>query len=432
MLNKFLFIVGLSLGFEAEAQTMLRLDEAIRIALEQRHQLRIAKNDAAIAANNVTRANAGMTPEINAVAALGYGNQNARLNLANGEVIERNFANSGNGTAGVQLTWTLYDGRRMSHVFDRLDATRVLAEESLQAQIEQTITEVMLAWTQVQVQQTLLNYLNTNASYFDERLRLAKARKEAGSTGKSQVLQAQLDKNAHTSTVLQAENLLIQHKAALHLAMGQTTGTNFSVPPPDTVLIAYNLPELIQQAEAVNPQIRLARQQQALAAIAISEAESFNKPRIGLNASYLVNNARTEAGIVASNFNYGLNTGLSLSWNLYDGGNTRRQVANAKIAQQSAKEQMDQIRQEIAHNLTTAYQAREQWLRLVRLEMENVKLAREALDLAQTRFKIESGEILPVREAQKTFEDAQQRLINAHASLKMEEIRIAALVGVKR
>ena len=58
----FLFIIG----FSAQAQDLLTLEDAVKIALENNYDIKIAKNNSKIDATNNNLANAGMLPALNA------------------------------------------------------------------------------------------------------------------------------------------------------------------------------------------------------------------------------------------------------------------------------------------------------------------------------------------------------------------------------
>src|SRR5690606_18553323 len=62
---KFLLIVQLAF-MQMQAQQLLTAEEAVRIALENNYEIRIASNDLKIDQQNISLANAGMLPRIDA------------------------------------------------------------------------------------------------------------------------------------------------------------------------------------------------------------------------------------------------------------------------------------------------------------------------------------------------------------------------------
>ncbi len=93
------------------------------------------------------------------------------------------------------------------------------------------------------------------------------------------------------------------------------------------------------------------------------------------------------------------------------------------------KDRLAELQNQLQSNLAIAFAALQNARQIARLEQENITIARQNLDIAQERFKLGGADILSVKEAQKGYEDAQLRLLNAYYAAKVEEIKIKALVG---
>ena len=118
----FLFIIG----FSAQAQDLLTLEDAVKIALENNYDIKIAKNNSKIDATNNNLANAGMLPSLNA----NFTNNNSQLNTtqtqADGTERKLDNAKNMNLTYGVGLDWTIFDGLSM---FARKEQLNVLEQQ---------------------------------------------------------------------------------------------------------------------------------------------------------------------------------------------------------------------------------------------------------------------------------------------------------------
>ena len=136
----FLVLPGLA---QNPADPLLSADEAVRIALEANYDIQISQADAGIARLNNTRGNAGMLPTINLVA-----NENLTLSafqqkLADGTEYQKSGAPFNNANAGVQLAWTLFDGRRMQITKKRLEELEALGKVNLQNTVQLTTAYVL-------------------------------------------------------------------------------------------------------------------------------------------------------------------------------------------------------------------------------------------------------------------------------------------------
>ena len=128
------------------AQTqVLTVDEAVSMALKANYDIQIARGDADIAHLNNTRGNAGMLPVLNLVV-----NENFTLNafqqkLANGTEFVAAGAPFNTSSAGLQLSWPLFDGRRMQISKNRLEQTSALGQLNLKSMVQTTVANVLLA-----------------------------------------------------------------------------------------------------------------------------------------------------------------------------------------------------------------------------------------------------------------------------------------------
>ena len=59
-------LLFLLIGFQLQAQELLKLEDAVKIALDNNYEIKISKNELKIDETNSTAGNAGMLPIINA------------------------------------------------------------------------------------------------------------------------------------------------------------------------------------------------------------------------------------------------------------------------------------------------------------------------------------------------------------------------------
>ncbi|MFN9954683.1 MAG: TolC family protein, partial [bacterium] len=118
--------------------TLLSPEEAVRIALENNYDIRIAQGDADIAHLNNTKGNAGMLPNINLVVNENFTLSAFQQKLANGNEFVSSGAPFNAANAGVQLAWTVFDGRRMFIAKNRLEQTDALGQLNLKNSVQTT------------------------------------------------------------------------------------------------------------------------------------------------------------------------------------------------------------------------------------------------------------------------------------------------------
>ena len=100
------------LAAKAGAQ-VLTAEEAVRIAVEQNHGIRLARLDARSAELQNSAGNAGMLPTLDAVGAYSIDNSSTKQTFFSGDVREADNADQRVLDAAVQLHWTVLDGLAM-------------------------------------------------------------------------------------------------------------------------------------------------------------------------------------------------------------------------------------------------------------------------------------------------------------------------------
>jgi outer membrane protein TolC len=124
-----------------------------------------------------------------------------------------------------------------------------------------------------------------------------------------------------------------------------------------------------------------------------------------------------------------MNYGVTLGMDIFDGFNRRREKANARIDMQNKEYQYREIEQEVKADLITIFYGYENNLRLLRLEEQNLSVARENLEIAMERYKLGSLSGLELREVQKSLLDAEERLISVNYQAKIAEISLMQISG---
>ena len=112
------FILLLFCVVKTNAQEVLTLESAVKIALENNYEIKIATNNLTIEKTNVAIGNAGMLPTVTATVVDNNSIQNSSQTRQDGTETELDNAKNNSLTYGVGLDWTIFDGMRM---FDRMD-----------------------------------------------------------------------------------------------------------------------------------------------------------------------------------------------------------------------------------------------------------------------------------------------------------------------
>ncbi|HRQ84628.1 MAG TPA: TolC family protein, partial [Flavobacteriales bacterium] len=135
---------------------MLTAEQAVAIALENNHAVRIAKLDARSVEVANTAGNAGMLPTLSANGSYAMDNSATKQTFFSGEVREADNADSKVLNGALALNWTVFDGFTMFAAKERLEAMEAMGKVELRQQLETTAYNVLTGYYMaVQVKQAL-------------------------------------------------------------------------------------------------------------------------------------------------------------------------------------------------------------------------------------------------------------------------------------
>ncbi len=209
--------------------TILTADEAVKLALEANFDIRLSRADAEIAHLNNTKGNAGMLPTVNLVANENFTLSAFQQQLANGTEFVAAGAPFNNANAGVQMSWTLFDGRRMHIAKNRLAQLESLGQFNLVSTIQTTVANVLFAYYDIVRSKLQERALSEVIVLNEERLRIAEARLAAGFAAQTDALQARIDLTQRRSDLLVQQTTTVAAKNTLNRLLARPVLTGFEV-----------------------------------------------------------------------------------------------------------------------------------------------------------------------------------------------------------
>lgn len=425
-------VVALALmtgSYSLPAQELLTAGQAVELALKQNYAIRIAQNDEQSAENNVTWGNAGFLPsvDINAVGTLQ--STDIHQEFSSGLVVDRKGVGADALNGGLGLSWILFDGRRMFITWNRLKEEHTVAGHSLRQQMENTVAEVLNAYYDVVRLKQQLNAQEFGLEVAEEQVLIATTRLQVGSGSLQQQLQARIDRNTWRSQILRQKTLIENAKTTLNRLLSRDVLTAFEV--EDTIPEDYDpsLPELTKTALDQNASLMLAKSNRQLSGYTLSELQSFRYPRLAFTGGYNFTRTSSEGGFALFNRSIGPAAGLTLSWNLYNGGILNTQIRNARLGVQNADFRIKETEYMVSASVLLAYRELQNARELKSLEEENFDAAKENLVLAKERFRVGNTDIVVVKEAQRSYEEAVSRLTDVRYAAKQAETELMRLNG---
>ncbi len=411
------------------AQSPLTPEEAVNLALSQSFSVRLAQADADIAHRNNTAANAGLLPVVNLAVNETFTLSAFQQRLINGNEFNALGAPFNNLNGAVQAGWVVYEGGRARFAKDRLQALDEQARLTLQAAVQQTTAQVLMAYYDVVRNRLQERATQELITLNEERLRIAEARVASGVAAQPDVLQARLDLNQLRAALLQQQAASAASKGVLNQLLARAPQTPFEVVLQMDVAYAPDRERLLARAQMESPLILALQKSAEAAARAVDEANALRGPRITANGQFVALRTDNGAGFIRNNNQAGFAIGASLALPLYNGGNLKRQADVARISAEQAALRIEVQRLELEtaiENQLVLFRAQQQALAL---ENENVQTARQSLLISTERFRLGQSNALEVQAAQGALEQALLRQNLALFNLKMSEIQLRLLTA---
>jgi outer membrane protein TolC len=144
-------------------------------------------------------------------------------------------------------------------------------------------------------------------------------------------------------------------------------------------------------------------------------------PKISLGGEYNYEKDSYDTGALSLYKLNGYQFGVNLSWNIFNGFNTALLHQNALINFDKGDLNIQYAKAQVESNLLIAYKSYKMNLEILKLEEENVSVAKENMDLALEQLKLGSISPIEFRETQKNYTAAQSRFSSAKYKAKLSE-----------
>lgn len=421
----FLFFFGLSV----QAQELLTLENAVKIALENNYDIKIASNNLKIDATNNNLANAGLLPSLNA----NFTNNNSQIDTKqtqiDGSVRELDNAKNMNLSYGVGLDWTIFDGLRMFARKEQLAVLEQQGKSELQAAILTRISDVYLTYFDLVQQQQVMTSLDTAIVISNQRLTTAQNRFSIGKASKLEVLNAQVDLNSDLSLLLKQKELYKVTKIRLNELLVRDIQTDFVVDRDIVFEENLNFEDLRATAEQQNPQLQAQILSKKIADLNLKQVKGNRYPTIRVTSGYNFTRSEASLGFITQSSGQGFVYGVTATVPIFNGFLQNKNEKVAKYQVENASLVLAQQKLSLSSQLGALYASYQTNLELAKVEATNLEIAKQNLDITLAKFKIGTITTIEFRTAQQNFIEASVRYSNAQYLTKLSEINLKELAG---
>jgi outer membrane protein len=415
-----------------QAPRALTLQRALQTARERQPQLKDARAAVEAAEARVDQSRAGILPQASAVAGYQHNFNNSAAAAASITTTGQGATSTGRAAnvynAAITLNQLIFD---FGQTWGRYDASKLLAEAQqhtervVQLQID---NNVRAAFFQARATRALVSVAREAVDNFRKHLDQTQGFVEAGTRPEIDLAQARADLANGRSQLIDAQNNYLIAKAQLNQAMGVVGSTDYeiedeSLPPiPDEDAA---LDQIAQQALAARPELA------SLDAQVRAQVETIRSLKGGYWPTLSGNVGATEGGPAVNDLTWNAFVGLSLNWQIYQGGSTRAQVREAEAVAAQLSAQLELQRQQVRLDVEQALLAIRAAKSVLEAQRETVVNARDRLRLAEGRYETGVGSAIELGDAQVALTTAEAQTVQADDRLSTARAQLLRALGQK-
>ena len=424
-------IVFLFLSIAAlHAQEAYDLKRCLEVGLEQNYSIRISSNSKQKAENNLTIGNAGYLPTVD-LSGRYSGTVNDNESQVSGVVSETKGVHNQAYSAGADLSWDIFKGFSVHTTHKKLKELQQLGELNARITIEDIVAKITAQYYNLVQQNIRLKNLEYALTISKERVRIVQERYLLGSASKLELQEAQVAYNRDSSQYIAQTETLYKTGIELNELLAVDEVSNTPTLESSEIHINPNLrqAELETQMFDINASVLVAERNQAISALDLKLIKSRAYPYLRTTAGYGYTRNTYGSGTTSYSQSLGFNYGITLGINIFNGGNQRREVKNAKLDMASVKLEQENVEQSLKADLAIIYNTYLNNLTLRKMEEENLGTAKDYLNIAMERYKLGALSGIELREAQKSLLDAEENLLSVSYQAKLAEISLMQIAG---
>jgi len=401
-MRKFIFVVAMVYTVSLIGQKPLSLDNAIAIALDRSYAAQIIEKQIEIAENNNNKANTGTSPSLTLNASIpvsfnrtfgdrfftfGIVPADTRVNYSETEQIS------------INGQWPIYTGGRGSLLKEQLDLAVDQNRIALDGEQQRTVLDIIQSYYTIVLQTEQLEVLKELIQLSKDRIEFEEVKKEFGTSNSFNILQLE-------DALLNDSTTMVNQYTQIDLAMRSLLDNMNEKIDVRQYVVTDNLEfsaevldreSLLSEMLANNNDISALELNKKFAEVNTKIQSSQRKPFISANGSFGLN--RNASGFFGENprtgtkdpisptRGYGLNLGITASYNLFDGGFIKNNIANAKLEQEIADMTFDDVKQDFEVQLLNLIDNYNNNISLLSITEEKLQLANRNIEIAGERFR---------------------------------------------
>jgi outer membrane protein TolC len=328
------------------------------------------------------------------------------------------FTQNNTWRIALEVRQVLYSGGQVAASIQAAQLRRDAAVFTVRDVVDRVVGLVRKEFYQVLATRSLIGVAEESVELASQQLNDARNRFDAGTVPRFNVLRAEVELASVKPSLIRAKNdhLIAQLQIAKTLGLDAAPGGKPTFQCVGEMRITddlMGLADALGVARARRASLKAQRQQILIEKEQMVIALAGFKPRIDARGGYEIMNKRMSRDIDDAVNGYFL--GVTGSWKIFDGFETKGQVSQAKARMESAVVAYDDAVQTVELEVQRAHADLRQFRETIESQQKNVQQALEALRLSQERLSAGAGTQLEVLDARVALTRARTTELQARA-----------------
>ncbi len=404
----FLLLASTFLSANAEAQSrklVLNLEQAIKLAVDNNRELQAAHLDMDKADYRVGEAIGTALPNVTASGM--YTNAVKKpvfflpdfTNPSSGRIIPFEIGADHSIQFGIQATQILFN----TAVFTGVGTAKIYqraSREMFRNSYNQTVANVKRAFHGVLFAQSVHGMMQASMKNAEDNYKNLELRAKSGIVSEYDLIRAQVQTENIRPQVIDAERSVLTATNGLKILLGVDpkqeieVKDSLEVRPVDPALLAT----AEERAAEENASLRALKFQTEVNDALISIYKSESLPTLAAFGNYLWQSQNNALNFSANNAR-SLQVGLNLTWNIFNGLQTRARINQAEADYHKSLDQLESATFAMQTNIQSIRLRLESAQKRIEAQGLNVEQAEKGYRIAVTRFQTGSGTQLEVNDA---------------------------------
>ena len=335
---------------------------------------------------------------------------------------------------GASVSWsqTIWDNGRWWNQIQHAETGVRASEWNLENTTVNTIASVKARYYELVKTLAQQKVQEESVTLAEEQLRRSETMYNIGTVAQVDVFRSKVNLDRNKINLINQKLAIENARRNLALIMGMDIYAPLEVETEILYEVNYDisLDDFINRGVNNNPNIKRLEELVQSSEFNVKITKAARYPSLSYSASYSRNNSELERIYKNISKNYSLHLGLTVSYNIFDGFQTRSNIQQAKNTLRSNEENLKDTKRNHKSTIMTYYQQLMAFKEKIEINKEMILAAEEDLRLANERYRVGSGTLIETIDAQVQLTSARYSLLELQYDALIAEAFLHTAVNI--